>query len=44
MLESNQTGEYYKPSENVMSMVKKVAKSWERDPRLRKKNILLDKR
>ena len=42
MLESNQTGEYYKPSENVISMVKKVAKSWERDPRLRKKNILLE--
>ena len=42
MLESNQTGEYYKPSENVINMVKKVAKSWERNPRLRKKNILLE--
>lgn len=42
MLESNQTGDYYKPSENVINMVKKVAKSWERDPRLRKKNILLE--
>lgn len=42
MLESNQTGEYYKPSENVINMVKKVAKSWERDPRLRKKNIFLE--
>ena len=42
MLESNITGDYYKPSENVINMVKKVAKSWERDPRLRKKNILLE--
>ena len=42
MLESNQTGDYYKPSENVINMVKKVAKSWERNPRLRKKNILLE--
>lgn len=42
MIKSNQTGEYYKPSENVINMVKKVAKSWERDPRLRKKNILLE--
>ena len=42
MIESNQTGDYYKPSENVINMVKKVAKSWERDPRLRKKNILLE--
>lgn len=42
MLKDNQTGKYYKPSENVMSMVEKVAKSWKRDPRLRKKNILLE--
>lgn len=41
MLESNQTGDYYKPSENVINMVKKVAKSWERDPRLRKRIFFL---